>query len=66
MAILKRQVIVTTVRYEETEDLTDEQITLWKSENYESQEEVMEEVEFDLVYDKVLEDTEWPELIEED
>jgi hypothetical protein len=65
MAILRREVIVTTVRYEETDDLTDEQIVLWKSKDWESQEEVMEQVEFDLVHDKVLEDSNYPELIEE-
>ena len=65
MAILRREVIVTTVRYKETDDLTDEQIVLWKSKDWESQEEVMEQVEFDLVHDKVLEDSNYPELIEE-
>ena len=65
MAKLKRQVIVTTVRYEETEELTEEQIKKWNSEDDDLQEEVMGEVEFDLVHDKVLEDSEWPELIEE-
>ena len=29
------------------------------------QEEVMDEVEFELVHDKVMEDSEWPELKEE-
>ena len=33
MAKLKRRVIVTTVRYEETEELTEQQIQNWKSEN---------------------------------
>ena len=65
MAKLKRQVIVTTVRYEETEELTEQQIQNWKSENDELQEEVMDEVEFELVHDKVMEDTDWPELTEE-
>ena len=33
MAKLKRRVIVTTVRYEETEELTEQQIQNWKSED---------------------------------
>jgi hypothetical protein len=65
MAKLKRRVIVTTVRYEETEELTEQQIQNWESENDELQEEVMDEVEFELVHDKVMEDTDWPELTEE-
>ena len=65
MAKLKRKVIVTTVRYEETEELTEQQIQNWESENDELQEEVMDEVEFELVHDKVMEESEWPELTEE-
>ena len=65
MAKLKRQVIVTTVRYEETEELTEEQIKKWNSEDDDLLEEVMGEVEFELVHDKVMEDSEWPELKEE-
>ncbi len=65
MAKLKRKVIVTTVRYEETEELTEEQIKKWNSEDDDLQEEVMDEVEFELVHDKVMEDSEWPELKEE-
>ena len=65
MAKLKRRVIVTTVRYEETEELTEQQIQNWKSENDELQEEVMDEVDFELVHDKVMEDSDWPELTEE-
>lgn len=65
MAKLKRRVIVTTVRYEETEELTEQQIKNWESEDEELQEEVMDEVEFELVHDKVMEDTDWPELTEE-
>ena len=41
MAKLKRQVIVTTVRYEETEELTEEQIKKWNSEDDDLLEEVM-------------------------
>jgi len=66
MAKLRRRVIYTDIRWEETEPLTEEQIIKWKSEDEELQEEVMDEVDFDLVRDKVLEDTEWPELIEDE
>jgi hypothetical protein len=62
MAKLTRVVTVTTIRYEETEELTDEQLKLWESDE-DGQEELMDELEFELVNDKVLEDTEWPELI---
>ena len=65
MAILRRRVIYTDIRWEETDPLTEEQIKKWKSEDDELQEEVMDEVEFDLKNDKALEDSEWPELIEE-
>tara|TARA_A200000159_G_C7325057_1_gene340569 strand:+ start:294 stop:491 length:198 start_codon:yes stop_codon:yes gene_type:complete len=65
MAILRRKVIYTDIRWEETEPLTEEQIKKWKSEDDELQEEVMDEVEFDLKNDKALEDSDWPELIEE-
>ena len=65
MAILRRKVIYTDVRWEETEPLTEEQLKKWKSEDDDLQEEVMDEVEFDLKNDKALEDSEWPELIEE-
>ena len=61
----RRKVIVTTVRYEETEELTEQQIQNWESENDELQEEIMDEVEFELVHDKVMEDSDWPELTEE-
>ena len=65
MAILRRKVIYTDIRWEETEPLTEEQLKKWKSEDSVLQDEVMDEVEFDLVNDKALEDSEWPELIEE-
>ena len=65
MAILRRKVIYTDVRWEETEPLTEEQIKKWKSDDEDLQDEVMDEVEFDLKNDKALEDSEWPELIEE-
>ena len=65
MAKLRRRVIYTDIRWEETDPLTEEQIKKWKSEDAELQEEVMDEVDFDLVNDKALEDSDWPELIEE-
>ena len=66
MAKLRRRVIYTTIRWEETEPLTEEQIKKWKSEDEDLQEEVMDEVEFDLSHDKALEDSDWPELIEDE
>jgi len=66
MAKLRRRVIYTTVRWEETELLTEEQIKKWKSEDEDLQDEVMDEVEFDLSHDKALEDSDWPELIEDE
>ena len=65
MAILRKLVTYTTYRWEETEELTPEQLDKWKSEDEDLQEEVLDEVEFDLSHDKALEDSEWPELIEE-
>ena len=65
MAILRRMVTYTDYRWEETEELTPEQLVKWKSEDEDLQEEVLDEVEFDLKHDKSLEDSEYPELIEE-
>lgn len=65
MARLRRQVIIPTIRWEETEPLTEEQLMNWESNDWELQDRVMEEVEFDLKRDKVLEDNKWPELIKE-
>jgi hypothetical protein len=65
MAKLRRKVIYTDIRWEETDPLTEEQIKKWKSEDEELQDEVMDEVEFELTNDKALEDSEWPELIED-
>ena len=66
MAKLRKMVTYTDYRWEETEDLNSEQIKKWKSGNEDLQEEVLEEVEFDLKNDKVLEDHDWPELIEDE
>lgn len=66
MAKLRRRVIYTDIRWEETEALTEEQIKKWKSGDEEKQDEVLDEVEFELVNDKALEDSDYPELIEEE
>ena len=66
MAILRKMVTYTDYRWEETEELTPEQIEKWKSGDEDLQEEVLDEVEFDLSHDKVLEDQDWPELIEDE
>ena len=42
MAKLTRRVIVTTVRYEETEELTEQQIQNWKSEDDDLKQEVID------------------------
>tara|TARA_B110000977_G_scaffold55644_1_gene75833 strand:+ start:195 stop:392 length:198 start_codon:yes stop_codon:yes gene_type:complete len=65
MAKLRKRVIYTTIRWEETEELTPEQLVKWKSEDEDLQEEVIDEVEFDLSHDKALEDSDYPELIED-
>lgn len=65
MAKLRRRVIYTDIRWEETDPLTEEQVKKWKSEDEELQDEVMDEVDFELTNDKALEDSDWPELIEE-
>ena len=66
MAKLRKMVTYTTYRWEETEELTTEQIKKWKSENENLQEEVLDEVDFELAHDKCLEDSDYPELIEEE
>ena len=66
MAILRKMVTYTDYRWEVTEDLTPDQIKKWKSGDEDLQEEVLDEVEFDLSHDKVLEDHDWPELIEDE
>jgi hypothetical protein len=65
MAKLRKLVTYTDYRWEETEELTPEQLAKWKSADEGLQEEVLEEVEFELAHDKCLEDSEYPELIEE-
>ncbi len=65
MAKLRKMVTYTDYRWEETDELTPEQLAKWKSEDEDLQEEVLDEVEFELARDKCLEDSEYPELIEE-
>ena len=65
MPKLRKLVTYTDYRWEETEELTHEQLEKWKSGDEDLQEEVLDEVEFELSHDKCLEDSEYPELIEE-
>ena len=48
------------------ENLTPEQIEKWKTGDDELQEEVMDEVEFEFSHDKVIDDYDYPELIEDE
>jgi len=66
MAKLRKLVTYTDYRWEETEELTPEQLAKWKSEDEDLQEEVLDEVDFELARDKSLEDSEYPELIEDE
>lgn len=66
MAKLERKVYVTTIRFEETwEDLTEQQLKDWNSGDEELMGYVIDEVDFELVNDKVLEDAEFPKLKED-
>ena len=51
MAKLRKLVTYTDYRWEETEELTLEQLAKWKSEDEDLQEEVLDEVEFELSHD---------------
>jgi len=66
MAKLRKLVTYTDYRWEETEELTPEQLKKWKSGDEALQEEVEDEVEFELSHDKCLEDHGDIELIEEE
>ena len=66
MAKLRRRVIYTDIRWEETDPLTEEQIKKWKSEEEDLRDEVMDEVEFELSHDKTIDDVDYPELIEDE
>ena len=65
MAKLRKLVTYTDYRWEETEELTSEQLEKWKSGDEDLQEEVLDEVDFELSHDKCLEDHDEPELIED-
>jgi hypothetical protein len=65
MARLKRMVTYTDYRWEQTDELTAEQLKKWKSGDEGLWEEVMDEVEFELIRDKCLEDHSEIELVEE-
>jgi len=43
MAKLRRKVIITTVRWEDTEELTEDQVKRWKSGDDDLQDEVHDE-----------------------
>ena len=66
MAKLRKMVTYTDYRWEETEELTPEQVEKWKSGDEDLQEEVLDEVdfEFDLARDKCLEDSYFREKYE--
>ena len=49
MAKLRRMVTYTDYRWEATDELTPKQLEMWKSEDEELREEVMDEVEFELI-----------------
>tara|TARA_B110000503_G_scaffold3758_1_gene4919 strand:- start:292 stop:501 length:210 start_codon:yes stop_codon:yes gene_type:complete len=66
MAKLRKMVTYTDYRWEETEELTPEQLKKWKSGDEDLQEEVLDEVEFDLSWDKCFEDHGEIQLIEEE
>ena len=50
MAKLRRKVIITTIRWEDTEELTEDQVKRWKSEDSDLQDEV---------HDEVVDDFDW-------
>ena len=54
MAKLRKLVTYTDYRWEETEELTPEQLKKWESKDE----------NLELSHDKVLEDHDWPELVD--
>ena len=64
MAKLARQVIYTNVRWEESE-LTDEELTQWKTGDEDTQQDIIDDADWDLVRDKPLDDYGDVELIED-
>tara|TARA_R110000751_G_scaffold94516_2_gene184415 strand:+ start:3731 stop:3925 length:195 start_codon:yes stop_codon:yes gene_type:complete len=64
MAKLARQVIYTNIRWEESE-LTDEELTQWKTGDEDTQQDIIDDADWDLVRDKPLDDYGDVELIED-
>ena len=64
MAKLARQVIYTNVRWEESE-LTDEELTQWKTGDEDTQQDIIDDADWDLVRDKPIDDYGDVELIED-
>ena len=65
MAKLARQVIYTNIRWEESE-LTDEELTQWKTGDEDIQQEIIDDADWDLVRDKPIDDYGDVEFVEED
>ena len=64
MAKLARQVIYTNVRWEESE-LTDEELAQWKTGDEDTQQDIIDDADWDLKRDKPLDDYGDVELIED-
>ena len=64
MAKLARQVIYTNIRWEESE-LTDEELTQWKTGDEDTQQDIIDNADWDLVRDKPIDDYGDVELIED-
>ena len=64
MAKLARQVIYTNVRWEESE-LTDEELAQWKTGDEDTQQDIIDNADWDLKRDKPLDDYGDVELIED-
>ena len=65
MAKLARQVIYTNIRWEESE-LTDEELTQWKTGDEDTQQDIIDNADWDLVRDKPIDDYSEPEFIEDE
>ena len=64
MAKLARQVIYTNVRWEESE-LTDEELAQWKTGDEDTQQDIIDDADWDLVRDKPIDDYGDVELVED-
>ena len=64
MAKLARQVIYTNIRWEESE-LTDEELTQWKTGDEDTQQDIIDDADWDLVRDKPIDDYGDVELVED-